>query len=188
MSSETGGFIPTGPTSMVAPYFFSSMTRPGSGSARDEASGTSTGRTGPDPAPAFARRSSEEGVGRASALLGLGSSLPKLPIKHVPTSLTGKIIPKTKTLQIGPRGGLVIVDTATGKKQYLKEYQRKQCMSGSLAGDRSGFCGLIANRAQAPPHGKPYGGYAFKDNTPLPPAPKRKKWTWSKRRSQNMER
>ena len=95
-------------------------------------------------------------------------------------TVRGKLIPnQTRRLELGSRGGIVEVGK-NGNRRYLKEYQRRQCLAGQLPGDVDGFCANLAARGATAPHGKPYGGFAHKDGTPLPPATKRRPWRWSR--------
>ena len=97
-------------------------------------------------------------------------------------TVQGKLVPiARRQLRVGPRGGIQELGPG-GKWRSLKEYQRRQCLAGQLVGDADGFCARLAGRRALVPHGKPYGGFSFKDGTPLPPPTPRRKWTWSKKK------
>ena len=57
-----------------------------------------------------------------------------------------------KTLRLGTRGGVFYINTA-GRRVYLKQYQRAQCLRHhSLPGDANEACAKLIAR-DAPTHG-----------------------------------
>ena len=56
----------------------------------------------------------------------------------VKTTVHGKIVPQSKSVQTGGRGGLFYINAA-GNRVYLKAYQREKCLKNTLSSD-TGAC------------------------------------------------
>jgi hypothetical protein len=61
-----------------------------------------------------------------------------MPNVNVKTTVHGKIVQHTKSVQTGDRGGLFYINAA-GNKVYLKAYQRDKCLQNTLSSD-TGVC------------------------------------------------
>ena len=76
-------------------------------------------------------------------------------------------------LTLGSRGALSYV-SKNGKRVYLKQYQKKQCLlEASLGGDVKGVCKLVKVQTRGLPEGAipDYGGLFY--TAPPPPSPKK---------------